>query len=176
MALLAFCVSYGLAQIEPAVGIRENTPAVHALKNLTIIVAPGKKIEKGTIVVRDGVIESAGANVTIPADARVWDCSGLTAYAGLIDLYTDIGQPKPPVQGQVSSPGPTAQPPRGSAHWNSHVHPENSGAELFLPDKEAAEKFRALGFTTALSAPSDGIFRGSVLLLLLAMGVRMRCL
>jgi hypothetical protein len=42
-ALMAFCVSHGLAQIEPAVGIRENTPAVHALKNLTIIVAPGEE-------------------------------------------------------------------------------------------------------------------------------------
>jgi imidazolonepropionase-like amidohydrolase len=167
---MAFCVSNGLAQIEPAIGIRENTPAVHALKNLTIIVAPGKRIEKGTIVVRGGVIESAGANVAIPADARVWDCSGLTAYAGLIDLYTDIGQSKPPVQGQVSSPGSTTQPPRGSAHWNSHVHPENSGAELFLPDKEAAEKFRALGFTTALSAPSNGIFRGSSALVALGDG------
>ena len=109
-ALMAFCVSNGLAQIEPAAGIRENTPAVHALKKLTIIVAPGKRIEKGTIVVRGGVIESAGANVAIPADARVWDCSGLTAYAGLIDLYTDIGQPKPPVQGQPSSPASTAPP------------------------------------------------------------------
>jgi len=164
LVLTAFLVFYAgrmIAQIEPAVGIRKNTPTVHALKNLIIIAAPGKKIEHGTIVVRDGVIESAGANITIPADARVWDCSGLTAYAGLIDLYTDIGQPKPPVPGQPSSAAPTAQPLRGSAHWNSQVHPETSGAEQFLPDKDTAEKFRALGFTTVLSAPSNGIFHGS---------------
>ena len=168
--LLSLCAGSSIAQIEPAVGIRENTPAVHALKNLTIIVAPGKKIEKGTIVVRDGIIESAGANVTIPGDARVWDCSGLTAYAGLIDLYTDIGQPKPPAQGETPPPGSASQPPRGSAHWNSQVHPETSGAEFFLPDKEVAEKFRALGFTTVLSAPSSGIFRGSSTLVALGDG------
>ena len=161
-----------LAQIEPAVGVRENTPAVHALKNLTIIVAPGMRIEKGTIVVRDGVIESAGANVAIPADARIWDCSGFTAYAGLIDLYTDIGQPKPKAStpGQPSSAVSTITSPRGSVHWNSQVHPESSGAEFFLPDKDAAEKYRAMGFTTVLSAPSSGIFRGSSALVSLGDG------
>jgi len=164
---VCLCTIDSFAQIEPAVGIRENTPTVHALKNLTIIVAPGRKIEKGTIVVRDGVIESAGSNVSIPADARVWDCSGLTAYAGLIDLYTDIGQPKPPVQGTLGS---NPQPQRGSAHWNSQIHPETSGAEQFLPDKETAEKFRAMGFTTALSAPSNGIIRGSSALVALGDG------
>src|SRR5208283_2610195 len=154
MTALTLLFAFGvLAQIEPAVGIREHIPAVHALKNLTIIVAPGKRIEKGTIVVRDGVIESVGANVAIPADARIWDCSGLTAYAGLIDLYTDIGQPKPKASmaGQPASAVFSIDSPRGSVHWNSQVHPESSGAELFLPDNDAAEKYRAMGFTTVLS-------------------------
>lgn len=153
------------AQTTPAVGIRTNTPTVHALKNLTIVVAPGKRIEKGTIVIRDGLIESAGGSADAPADARVWDCTGLTAYAGLIDLYTDIGQPKPkPVlPGQPVSPPPAmpAEPPRGAANWNSQVHPELSGADQFAQDKESAEKFRAMGFTTVLTAPPNGIFRGS---------------
>ncbi len=171
-AFVFLCVSHVLAQIAPAVGIRKNTPDVHALKNLTIVVAPGKKIENGTIVVRNGVIESAGANAAIPSDARVWDCAGLTAYAGLIDLYTDIGQPKPRQSSQPSfapSSSP-AEPPRGTAHWNSQVHPELSGADQFLPDKDAAEKYRAMGFTTALSAPQNGIFRGSSTLVNLGEG------
>lgn len=156
-----FAVSSASAQIEPAVGIRQHTPEVYALKNLTIIVSPGKRIERGTIVVRDGIIESAGTNAAIPADARVRDCTGLTAYAGLIDLYTDFGQPKPKqgAPGQQSQPPP--EPPRGSIHWNPQVHPEVSGAEQFVPDKDVAEKFRAMGFTTVLTAPSNGILRGS---------------
>ena len=52
---------------------------------MRIVPEPGKTIEKGTIVVRDGVIEAAGADVKPPADARVIDLSGKTAYAGLID-------------------------------------------------------------------------------------------
>ncbi|MFA6456273.1 MAG: amidohydrolase, partial [Bacteroidota bacterium] len=94
LLLVLYCFILTAQSTQPAEGIRKNTPAVHALKNLTIIQAPGKKIQKGTIVIRDGVIQSAGANVVIPADAREWDCSGLTAYAGMIDLYSDYGQPK----------------------------------------------------------------------------------
>src|SRR5688500_8983148 len=40
----------------PVEGLRENTPAVFALTNLRIVTEPGKTIDKGTIVIRDGVI------------------------------------------------------------------------------------------------------------------------
>ncbi|HAP36216.1 MAG TPA: amidohydrolase [Bacteroidetes bacterium] len=136
-------------------GIRQNTPSVHVLKNITIVQSPGKRIEKGTIVIRDGMIQSVGAVVIIPADAREWDCTGLTAYAGLIDLYSDYGQPKvKPQSGQTEQP-------RGANYWNGNVKANYSVAENFLPDKDAAEKYRAMGFTTVLSVPQNGIFKGS---------------
>lgn len=142
-------------------GLRSNTPAVHALKNLTIIVAPGKKIEKGTIVIRDGIIQSAGSGIAIPSDARVWDCSGLTAYAGLIDLFSEYGQPKPrpSQQGQQSPPQP--ETPRGANYWNGNIRTEADAADLFSPDREVAEKLRAQGFTAVLTVPTQGIMKGS---------------
>ena len=69
----------------PVEGLRQNTPAVHALINVRIIPEPGKVIEKGTVIVRDGVIEAAGADLKPPADARIWDLNGKTVYAGLVD-------------------------------------------------------------------------------------------
>ena len=72
----------------PIEGLRQNTPAVHALTNLRIIPEPGKVIDKGTIVIRDGVIEAVGAELNPPADARIWDLTGKTAYPGLIDAYS----------------------------------------------------------------------------------------
>ncbi len=139
-------------------GIRQNTPSVHALKNITIVQSPGKRIEKGTIVIRDGIIQSVGANIAIPADAREWDCAGLTAYAGLIDLYTDYGQTKPkPQTGQIEQV-------RGANYWNRNVKANYSVAENILYDKESAEKFRASGFTTVLSVPQNGILKGSSVL------------
>ncbi|MEW6061611.1 MAG: hypothetical protein AB1600_06660, partial [Bacteroidota bacterium] len=152
--LLFFCCAFLYSQTTKQVeGIRSNTPAVHALKNLTIIPSPGKKIEKGTIVIRDGVIQAVGANIPIPADAREWDCSGMTAYAGMIDLFTEYGQPKPrPAQ---------AESLRGATYWNTNVKADYSAAEYFSPDNSTAEKLRAQGFTTVLSISPSGIFKGS---------------
>ncbi|MEM8933078.1 MAG: amidohydrolase, partial [Acidobacteriota bacterium] len=59
-------------------------PGVHALTGARIVTAPGQVIESGTLVVRDGIIEAVGADVTAPDDARVWELEGLTLYPGLI--------------------------------------------------------------------------------------------
>src|SRR3954454_22204698 len=74
-------------------GLHENTPTVHALKNARIIVSPGKVLERGTLVIRDGVSDAAGAEAAPPADARVWDLAGKTIYPGLIDPYSEIDEP-----------------------------------------------------------------------------------
>jgi imidazolonepropionase-like amidohydrolase len=149
--LLFFCCALLFSQTTRQIeGIRANTPAVHALKNLTIIPSPGKKIDNGTIIIRDGVIQAVGANIPIPADAREWDCSGMTAYAGMIDLFTEYGQPKP-----------KSDTARGAKYWNVNVKSDYSAAENFLPDKPSAEKLRAQGFTAVLSVSSSGIFKGS---------------
>ena len=67
--LFVFLVPDGWSQTEtgPVKGIRENTPKVHALVNARIVQKPGTVIEKGTIVIRDGVIEAVGAEVNIPS-------------------------------------------------------------------------------------------------------------
>lgn len=158
LLLLICCTIMSAQSSRPPEGIRKNTPAVHALTNLTIVPAPGKRIEKGTIIIRDGVIRAVGANVAVPADAREWDCTGLTAYAGMIDLASEYGQPKP------KGSAPAAEPVRGAAYWNSNILAEYSAASEFLPEKEAAEKLRAAGFTTVLSVPQQGIIKGNSVL------------
>ena len=60
------------SQTAPVEGIRENTPQVHALVNARIVQAPGRIIEKGTVVLRDGSVVAVGANIQPPADARIW--------------------------------------------------------------------------------------------------------
>ena len=57
----------------PKQGIRENDPRVHALTNARIIAAPGKTIEKGTVLIRDGIIVEVGPEV----DGKVRVLSGL---------------------------------------------------------------------------------------------------
>ncbi len=167
--LLAVVTAFGLsAQTAPPVALRDNTPAVFAFTNARIVVAPGKVIAKGTLVVRNGTIQAVGENVQAPADARVFDLSGSTLYPGLIDLSSDLGMPRPPQPqaGGFGGGGGGQQQPaqdqlKGSAHWNNKVCAEFDASTEFTPDKTNAEKLRSQGFTLVLATPVRGIFRGS---------------
>ena len=165
--LLATAVQWTSAQTVPTTGLRENTPTVHAFTNARIVVAPGKIIPQGTLVIRNGSIEAVGDKVAPPADARVWDLKGRTIYPGLIELSSDIGLPKP-AQAQGGSPFDfSAQPtqptekPKGAAHWNARMQADYAADKEFVPDAKAAEKLRSQGFTLAVATPQRGIFRGT---------------
>ena len=102
---------------EPVEGLHENTPAVHALVGARIVVAPGRVIGRGTLVVRDGVIEAVGPEAAVPGDARVWPMEGKTIYAGLIDAYSPVS---------IDAVSTT----RGAPHWNAQVQPQRDSARV----------------------------------------------
>jgi len=131
----------------PVEGLRENTPAVFALTNLRIVTEPGKVLEKGTIVLRDGVIEAVGADVKAPADARVIDLAGKTAYAGLIDAYSET----------AITVNPRLE---GAPHWNSQVAPQLDMARHFAVSEADNQKLRSQGITARLVAPDSRVIKG----------------
>ena len=61
----------------------QSRPAV-AIHNARIVTVSGSVINKGTVVVRNGLIESVGENVAVPADAMLVAGEGLTVYPGLM--------------------------------------------------------------------------------------------
>src|SRR5690242_14061485 len=73
---------------------QHNTIDTYAITNARIVTVSGPIIERGTVVIRNGLIAAAGDNVTAPPDARVIDGSGLTVYPGLIDSYTNLALPQ----------------------------------------------------------------------------------
>ena len=156
----------------PVQGLRENDPRTHALLNARIVTAPGQVIEKGTIIIRDGLIVEAGASVKLPAEARLWDLSGKTIYPGFIDAYSRIGLPETlqpePLRREKDDDDPDAKPKeiprekaRGTRAWNAGITPERKASEVLQLNKKDARDLRALGFTNALVVPGRGIFRGS---------------
>ncbi len=172
--LFTFLVVTAFAQqyTKPVEGLRDNPPKVFAFTNVKIVQAPGKVIDKGIVIVRNGIIEAVGANVQIPSDAQVIDLSGKILYPGFIDLYTNYGMPKPPERAQ-----PTEQQPQqpevkkaGAGSWNPSVLSHKLALEIFSPDPKEAEKLRAQGFTVVLSVPREGIFKGRSVLVMLADG------
>ncbi|MGH7730529.1 MAG: amidohydrolase family protein, partial [Candidatus Eiseniibacteriota bacterium] len=80
-AAMAACLAFAaVPQPAPAA-----TPRVHAIVGARIVAAPGQVIERGTLVMRDGILVAVGAGIPIPADARIWEGDSLTVYPGLID-------------------------------------------------------------------------------------------
>src|ERR1043166_450744 len=71
-------------------------PDTWALTNARIQTVTRGVIEKGTIVIRKGLIEAVGAAVAVPPDARVLDLSGRTVSPGLLDLTSSLGLPSAP--------------------------------------------------------------------------------
>src|SRR5580658_359752 len=70
-----------------------QAPGVLAIRNAKIVPVAGPVIAKGTVVVRDGLIEAVGDNVAIPPEAVVIDGEGLSVYPGLIDALSTVGMP-----------------------------------------------------------------------------------
>jgi imidazolonepropionase-like amidohydrolase len=145
----------------PLEGLRNPPPTRFVLSNARIVTAPGESIERGIIVIRDGRIERVERGASI--DPTAIDLNGATVYAGFIDLATSVslGLPAP---GAPAAPGPTPAQQQldepGARHFSRRVRPELSAAERLKLDEAAHQKLRALGFTTALTAPASGIFRG----------------
>ena len=135
----------------PVDGLRQNTPSVHALTNVRIVTSPGEVIEKGTIIVRDGVIEAVGPEIKPPADARVWDLSGKTAYAGFIDAYSELTIP-------------TEVRVQGASHWNAQIAPQLDASEHYVADAATNEKLRSQGIAVRLVAPGSRTLKGQSVL------------
>ncbi len=62
-----------------------------AIRGGTINTLAGSPIERGTVVIENGLISAVGANVTVPAGAEVIDATGLHVYPGFFDALTQLG-------------------------------------------------------------------------------------
>ena len=69
----------------------DSEPSVYAITGAKIFTLAGAPIENGTVLIRDGKIAAAGANITVPAEAKVIDAKGLEVYPGFFDPITQTG-------------------------------------------------------------------------------------
>ena len=145
--LLLSILSILNAQVGPSKALHRNPPRAWALTNATIHAAPGKTIEDGTVVMRDGIITGVGAKVKIPKQATIIDMDGKHIYAGFIESWLDVKTVKKDTSLQ--------------ANWNSNMRAYLKGADLFHPTEKSLKELHGLGFTTAHVTPKGGIFQGS---------------
>ncbi len=128
-----------------------------ALTNVRIETVTKGVIEHGTIVVRDGLIQAVGADVTPPADVRVLDLSGRTVYPGIIDLISTLGLPTAPAQGARGGGGGT---PAATESTPAGLQPARMIADEIKATPADIRSLRDGGITAVLVAPARGAFRG----------------
>ncbi|MBX9929368.1 MAG: amidohydrolase family protein [Gemmatimonadaceae bacterium] len=156
----------------PPLAAQRVTPATYAITNARIVPVAGPAIEKGTIVIRDGLIAAVGAAVTVPADARTIDGSGHTVYPGLIDGYSTLGLRAAAAPaggggfGGFGAPAPTR--PAGAPNSNAPIglQPEIRAIDQVIDNTDFATA-HAAGFAAALTAPQGRIYEGQSALITL---------
>jgi N-acetylglucosamine-6-phosphate deacetylase len=143
------------ADTSPTKGLRQNTPEAYALVGAKVIAAPGREIESGTIVIRDGKIAAVASGEAVPPGVRRVDLSGRWIYPAFIESYTDQAV-------TADLPGP--------AYWNQHIVPQRTVASSLAPDDALNSEFRSQGFGARLVAPREGIIKGQSALVLTSDG------
>ncbi|NBC64869.1 MAG: hypothetical protein GVY07_04275, partial [Bacteroidetes bacterium] len=118
VALLISCLSLPES-------ILAQSPPAYALENVTIHKSDGSVIDSGTIIWRDGIIESVGSDIEMPFDAYSVIDGGdsLHVYPGFIDGLGTWGSPEPPERPEQP------QDPGNPGYDRAGIQPDRSASE-----------------------------------------------
>jgi imidazolonepropionase-like amidohydrolase len=138
-----------LAGVSPSQAPARSDSDAYAIRNARIYPVAGPVIESGTVVIEKGKIAAVGANVAIPAHAKIIEGKGLSVYPGMIDANTTIGLTE---VGAVPATVDTTE--------IGEYNPNLRAYDAIHPESEHIAVTRVNGVTTALSHPSGGVFAG----------------
>lgn len=146
----------------PALAFSQTRQQPVAIRDATIVTVSGPAIAKGTVLLRDGLIEAVGANLALPPDAWVIEGNGLTVYPGLMDAASSWGLPAnlaPAANGRGGRGGRDGTLARGPEDRPATTSWLRAADEL-QPSDARLERVRNAGFTSAAVFPMRGIFCG----------------
>ncbi len=156
----------GLSQSTfPVNGVHDENHNYYAFTNAVIYLDYKTKIDSAVLLIRDGIIEKTGRNISIPPNAVIYDLLGKFIYPSFIDIYSDYGMPEikkavPPESVENFKPR-IDRNTKGALNWNDAVKPEKNASSVFAVNKKEAEELRNLGFGTVMTHQKDGIVRGT---------------
>ena len=148
----------------------------YAITNARIVTMAATAIDKGTLVMRDGVIEDVGPSVAAPADSMLVDGTGLVVYPGLIDMSNNTIVEGGVVAAAANDIAPV-QTGRGrgtvvatpdNITWadlerearTRYLHPDVDASKIVEYEGDNLRRLAAAGITSALAVPAQGIIRG----------------
>jgi len=160
--LLATPVFLSVAALAGAQSSVPSENRLQAIVGARIEIGDGHVIEKGNVVVRDGLIISVGQDAP-PAGAEILDGKGLIVFPGFIDGYAKKGVKAPDAVSNQDGAAPS------SDYASAMMRPANRKgirpdlqARLYLDLGDDLRKpYLAAGFTTAMFVPSGGYINGA---------------
>jgi imidazolonepropionase-like amidohydrolase len=123
------------------------------IRNATILTATGKKLEGGSVYVKDGRIETLGdKSLVVPAGTKEVDGTGKFVTPGLIDAHSHLGV--------YSSPGVAAHDDGNEA--TSPVTAQVDAGYAYWPQDPQIPRVLAGGVTTSLILPGSANLIGGL--------------
>jgi imidazolonepropionase-like amidohydrolase len=142
-------VEAALKAVQVPVRVKPPVGSV-AIINARIVPISHPTIERGTIIIRNGVIEAVGADLKAPGGIPVIDAAGASVYPGWINARTTIGLAEPGARGYQDT------------DEMLDFNPQMRTIVAYHNDSEAIPVARANGVTTVAVFPSGGVFGGQV--------------
>ena len=121
----------------------------------TVFPVAGPRLERATVLLRDGRIAAVGTSVAIPPDASRIDATGKWVTPGLIDGASEMG---------LTEIG-AARETNDAAVRNDTVAASFNVAEGINPASTLIPITRIAGVTTTLAVPAEGLIRGQAVLI-----------
>lgn len=139
-------------------------PTVFAIKDARVVTEPGKELAKGTVVIRDGVIQDVGEAVRIPPDALVIDGKDLIVYPGFIDAGSTWGVDLNLRRSESGPPEVVDYAAEALATTKADnrkgITPEFETSTALKVEDDTAEAWRKQGFTARLAVPESAVIAG----------------
>lgn len=149
LVMIAFALAAVSSLPEKSSVLAQTGGETYAIRNARIVPVTGPVIERGTVVIANGKIAAVGANVTVPAGAKVIDATGLHVYPGMIDAGTTTGLEE---IGSVAGSIDTAEIGDNNANIRVEV--------ALHPDSSHIPVTRVNGVTTVITLPRGGLISG----------------
>ena len=154
--------------------MQAQEPSSIAIRNAKVHTVSGGVLAKGTVLVKNGLIEAVGENIAIPADAWVIEGEGMNVYPGMIDSMSAVGIDAPAALaggfggrgggGGLAMPPTAATQPAAPAARGPEDRPRTfsweRAADKLRTSDPRIETARSAGFTSAAVFPMSGIFAG----------------
>jgi hypothetical protein len=162
-----------LAGLLSASAARAERPRIYAVTGARIVTAPGKVIESGTLVLRDGLIEAVGAKLAAPPDAEIIVAQrNWTVYPALIDAASSVGLDTEAAAAPPAGAVRGAEAPKrlGAEHELKAVRAGDAVVDRIDIAHSSIARHREMGFAVAHVLPDKGVFRGESAVLTLRAG------